>query len=124
MKVYLLVNLTHRPLKETLEQVMLMGNEIFFIIILIIFMIMDINSNNISLDQLRGSYGNTIIIFYILVLAFNCGIGFLSTYYTIKEMCAKKKIEKTSKAGGLTKIIEKREKALAEKAKRKGSRSG
>jgi hypothetical protein len=87
MKVYLLVNLLFKPLKEKLEQIMLIGNEIFFVIILIVFMIIDMQGNNISLEKLRGTYGNTIIIFYIAILTFNCVIGFLSTYNTVKEMC-------------------------------------
>lgn len=80
LKLYLLVNLCYKPLKETLEQVMLMGNEIFFLSMLGIFLILDFKSGTISVSELRNKYGKTIIIFYIILLAFNCVIGIISTY--------------------------------------------
>ena len=109
MKVYLLVNLLYRPLKEKLEQVMLTGNELFFIIILTVFMVLESKIDDLSLEERRTKYGKPIIIVYILMLAFNCVIGFLSTFFAVKEMCAKKKIEKQSKSGGLENVIKKRQ---------------
>ncbi len=118
MKIYLLVNLFYRPLKETLEQVMLMGNECFFIIILTVFMILESKIDDLSLEERRTKYGKPIIIVYILMLTFNCVIGFLSTFFTVKEMCAKKKIEKESKSGGLESVIKKRQERRAERQKK------
>jgi hypothetical protein len=115
MKVYLLVNLCFKPLKEKLEQIMLIGNEIFFVVILILFMVIDTQGDSITLDQLRGTYGNTIILFYIAILSFNCVIGSISTYNSVKEICKKKKMEKDSKAGGLGEVIKRRNQVARQK---------
>ena len=119
IKVYLLVSLFFKPFVEKLEWIMLLGNEIFFLLILVVFLRMDSVSSTITAKELRITYGRTILLFYVLLLVFNCGIGFISTALQVKELCKKKKVEKASKAGGLAAVIVKRRKKAAIDAQNK-----
>lgn len=102
MKIYQFLNLCQFPMKEALDQIMLLVNEFFFTCVLAFFLYLSgKEESEVDFEKV----GTIIIGIYIVFLVFNCLIGFCSVWGMIKESCKSKKLEKVSKSGGLSNVI-------------------
>lgn len=108
MKGYIFGMLVTLPMKEFMEQLMLTGNEFFFIGILIQFLRIELSPELKTDHKKLESQGKILIILYILMLSFNAGIALLAVFRSLKELCAKKKEPVDTKEGGLAKVMVKR----------------
>ena len=115
MKGYIFGCLLTFPMKELPEQLLLMGNEFFFLGILVQFLRIEISS---TLKKDHGALqktGKVLIILYICMLAFNAAIALMAVLKSLKEMCSKKNKAVEEKESGLSKIIVKRRDRLQKK---------
>ena len=107
MKAYIFFNLCTLPMKELPEQLMLTGNEFFFLGILVQFLRIHMSDSMKKDHEALESNGKILIVLYILMLSFNALIAFYAVFLSFRELCSKDKAEIEAESG-LTKVIAKR----------------
>jgi uncharacterized membrane protein len=108
MKAYIFGNLLTFPMKELMEQIMLTGNEFFFLGILIQFFRIHINKSLQKDHKALEKQGKILIVLYILMLSFNAGIALMAVMKSLKELCSSDKKKEEEKESGLAKVLVKR----------------
>ena len=118
MKFFIVGVLIRGPFKEKLDQWLITVNELFFTAILIGMVFID--SGGMSAETRHKVIGMAIIVLYLGLMVFNTIIATISCYYEYKDIFSKKKEEENDvKSGGLSKVIEKREKLAKERLESK-----
>lgn len=116
MKILIIFSLFKCPMQEKVDQLMLTANEIFFFMILFMYLVVDIiNSSHeggsASPKFMYNTVGTVTIVLFIGLMAFNIITALFAVVVDIKEKCSKKKGENDSKSG-LAEVFKKRERQM------------